>query len=256
MPPRAGVRRACAAGARRRDRRLLGTLEDVIPRTLAGGAILREARSGDEPGILACIHGLAVYEREPDAVENTVDELEAALFGDEPRVFAHVVERNGEIVGIAIWFVTYSTWTGRHGIWLEDLFVFDRHRGRGFGRALISRSQRSASRRDTRAWNGRCWTGTLRPSPSTGPSARCPWRSGRRSASSGTTWKLSRVADPARPAPLPHPEPGSRTTACTGRWSEGQRRSNRLVLIPARCTWTAGLTAIQSILEPPTLGGR
>jgi len=138
MPPRAGVRRACAAGARRRDRRLLGTLEDVIPRTLAGGAILREARSGDEPGILSCIRALAVYEREPDAVENTEAALERALFGDQPRVFAHVVERDGEIVGIAIWFVTYSTWTGRHGIWLEDLFVDQRQRAFGYGKALLA----------------------------------------------------------------------------------------------------------------------
>lgn len=138
MPPRAGVRRACAAGARRRDRRLLGTLEDVIPRTLAGGAILREARSGDEPGILSCIRSLAVYEREPDAVENTEAALERALFGDQPRVFAHVVERDGEIVGIAIWFVTYSTWTGRHGIWLEDLFVDQRQRAFGYGKALLA----------------------------------------------------------------------------------------------------------------------
>ena len=109
-----------------------------IDRTLDGGAVLRAARSGDEPGILACIQGLADYEREPDAVLNTAEALAETLFGDDPRASAHVVEHEGEIVGIAIWFVTYSTWTGRHGIWLEDLFVFDRYRGRGFGRALIS----------------------------------------------------------------------------------------------------------------------
>jgi GNAT superfamily N-acetyltransferase len=123
---------------RRGDRRLLGTLEGVTPRTLAGGAVLREARPGDEPGILACIRALAVYEREPDAVENTVEALEDALFGDEPRVFAHVVERDGEIVGIAIWFVTYSTWTGRHGLWLEDLFVDPSQRAFGYGKALLA----------------------------------------------------------------------------------------------------------------------
>ncbi|WP_426326043.1 GNAT family N-acetyltransferase [Microbacterium sp. E-13] len=105
---------------------------------LADGATLREARPGDEPGILRCIHGLAVYEREPDAVENTVEALEASLFGAEPQVFAHVVERAGEIVGIAIWFVTYSTWTGRHGIWLEDLFVDEAHRASGYGKALLA----------------------------------------------------------------------------------------------------------------------
>jgi len=100
-------------------------------------AILREARPGDEQGILDCITALAVYEREPDAVDNTVDALTATLFGPEPKAFAHVVEREGRIVGIAVWFITYSTWTGKHGIWLEDLFVYDTERGRGYGKALI-----------------------------------------------------------------------------------------------------------------------
>ena len=107
-------------------------------RTLDDGAVLRAARPGDEPGILSRIHDLAVYEREPDAVENTEFALRDSLFGAEPKVFAHVVERDGEIVGIAIWFLTYSTWTGRHGIWLEDLYVQDEHRGRGYGKALIA----------------------------------------------------------------------------------------------------------------------
>lgn len=105
--------------------------------TLDDGAVVRPARRGDESGILALIHALAVYEREPDAVENTAEMLGASLFGDEPRVFAHVVERDGAVVGIAIWFVTYSTWTGRHGLWLEDLYVDERERGRGYGKALM-----------------------------------------------------------------------------------------------------------------------
>lgn len=106
--------------------------------TLTDGAVLRAAHPGDEAGILACIRGLAEYEREPDAVENTVEALTSSLFGPSPRVFTHVVEREGRIVAIAMWFVTYSTWTGRHGIWLEDLFVDEAHRGRGYGTALIS----------------------------------------------------------------------------------------------------------------------
>ena len=110
----------------------------MTPRTLADGAVLREAGRGDEPGILACIQALADYEREPDAVENSVEALAETLFGADPRAFAHVVERDGGIVGIAIWFLTYSTWTGRHGIWLEDLFVYDAQRGRGYGKALIA----------------------------------------------------------------------------------------------------------------------
>lgn len=110
----------------------------MLPKTLPDGATLREARPGDEAGLLACIRGLAEYEREPDAVENTVDALTRTLFRETPHVFAHVVERDGEIVGIAIWFLTYSTWTGTHGIWLEDLFVDDAQRGRGYGKALMA----------------------------------------------------------------------------------------------------------------------
>jgi GNAT superfamily N-acetyltransferase len=100
-------------------------------------AVLREARAGDEQGILDCITALAVYEREPDAVHNSVEALTATLFGPEPRAFAHVVERDEQIVGIAVWFTTYSTWTGRHGIWLEDLLVLESERGRGYGKALM-----------------------------------------------------------------------------------------------------------------------
>ncbi len=113
------------------------------PVPLGDGAVVRPARPGDEAGILALIHALAVYEREPDAVENTVDDLSASLFGpgpsgSGPRVFAHVVEREAAIAGIAIWFVTYSTWTGRHGLWLEDLYVDESQRGRGYGKALMA----------------------------------------------------------------------------------------------------------------------
>lgn len=109
----------------------------MTTRRLNDGAVLRDAHPGDEAGILACIQALADYEREPDAVENTAEMLAEALFGDDPRVFTHVVERDGRIVGIAMWYITYSTWTGRHGIWLEDLFVYEEFRGAGYGKALL-----------------------------------------------------------------------------------------------------------------------
>ncbi|AYG05475.1 GNAT family N-acetyltransferase [Gryllotalpicola protaetiae] len=101
--------------------------------------MLRRAQPGDEAGILACIQALADYEHEPDAVKNTPEALAAALFGEVPSVFAHVVERGGEIVAIAIWFLNYSTWNGTNGIYLEDLFVKESERRSGFGRALLQR---------------------------------------------------------------------------------------------------------------------
>ncbi|MDR6690913.1 GNAT superfamily N-acetyltransferase [Microbacterium sp. 1154] len=105
---------------------------------LKDGAVLRPARAGDEGGILACIQALADYEREPDAVHNTAEMIAATLFGDDPRAFAFVVESEGEIRAIAIWFLTYSTWTGRHGIWLEDLYVHEQYRSNGYGVALLA----------------------------------------------------------------------------------------------------------------------
>ena len=100
-------------------------------------ATIRPARPGDEHDILRLIRQLADYEREPDAVEATADDLRGHLFADDPRVFAHVAEQDGRIVGIAVWFLNFSTWTGRHGIYLEDLFVDPTVRGGGVGRALV-----------------------------------------------------------------------------------------------------------------------
>lgn len=106
-------------------------------RRLADGAVLRPARPDDVPQIVQRIRDLAAYEREPDAVRNTPARLHDVLFGDRPSVFAHVVERDGEVVGIAIWFLNYSTWEGTNGIYLEDLFVAGSARGRGYGLALM-----------------------------------------------------------------------------------------------------------------------
>jgi GNAT superfamily N-acetyltransferase len=105
-------------------------------RSLAGGAVLRWARPGDEDGILDCIRGLAEYEKVPDAVQTTAQDLHQVLFGANPSVFAHVVEKGGQVVAIALWFLNYSTWTG-HGIYLEDLFVSEDERRYGYGRALL-----------------------------------------------------------------------------------------------------------------------
>ena len=99
--------------------------------------IVRRAREGDEQDILRLIRALATYEREPDAVEATLEGLAKLLFGDGAKVFAHVAELDGKVVGIAVWFFNFSTWTGRHGIYLEDLFVDPEVRGGGVARALF-----------------------------------------------------------------------------------------------------------------------
>ncbi|WP_419826525.1 N-acetyltransferase family protein [Sphingomonas sp.] len=107
-------------------------------------ATVRRAAPGDVPDILRLIRALAAYEREPDAVEATVEMLTATLFADGAIVHAHVAEREGAIVGIAVWFLNYSTWTGKPGLYLEDLFVEAAARGGGVGRALLVALAREA----------------------------------------------------------------------------------------------------------------
>jgi GNAT superfamily N-acetyltransferase len=102
-----------------------------------GGFVVRAARAGDAPAIHALIVALAEYERAPHEVVATAEDLDRALFGAAPRLFAQVAEVEDAIVGFAVWFVSYSTWLGRHGMWLEDLFVLPSYRGRGLGKALL-----------------------------------------------------------------------------------------------------------------------
>jgi GNAT superfamily N-acetyltransferase len=101
---------------------------------------IRAATPDDVPAILGLVRELAVYEREPDAVKATEAHVRSALFPDDgaPTTFAHVADVDGEVVGMAVWYLTYSTWTGVNGIWLEDLFVQPPHRGSGLGRELLS----------------------------------------------------------------------------------------------------------------------
>lgn len=88
--------------------------------------------------MLALIEELAAFEFEPGAVRATEDDLRLALFAAPPAVFAHVaVEGDGEVVGAAVWYPTFSTWTGRAGIHLTDLIVGARARTRGHGQALF-----------------------------------------------------------------------------------------------------------------------
>lgn len=102
---------------------------------------IRPARSADAPALFDLVVELASYEREPDAVETTAEQMTQRFFPPtgEPLVHALVAEDSGgTIIGMAIWYVTYSTWLGRHGIWLEDLFVVESERGSGAGTALLT----------------------------------------------------------------------------------------------------------------------
>ena len=99
--------------------------------------MIRAAKIDDVPEILELIKELAVYEKAEHEVLATEEELLKTLFADSPSVFAHVIDIDGKVVGIAIWFLNYSTWLGKHGIYLEDLYVKPEFRGRGFGLALL-----------------------------------------------------------------------------------------------------------------------
>jgi GNAT superfamily N-acetyltransferase len=94
------------------------------------------------------IRALALYEHEPDAVKATEESLRVMLFGPEPKVFAHLAELDGKAVGLAVWFLNFSTWTGRHGIYLEDLFVDPEARRAGVARALFKALAAEAQARD------------------------------------------------------------------------------------------------------------
>lgn len=106
--------------------------------------IIRPALPVDVQRMHQFIVDLAVYEREPHAVVATPDALARALFdgrdtpGGKPALFAHVAEIHGEVVGIAIWYLNYSTWRGTHGVYLEDLYVAPEHRHAGVGTALMA----------------------------------------------------------------------------------------------------------------------
>ena len=98
---------------------------------------IRPAKSEEVGDVLQLIQDLATYEKAPDQVEASRDDLLNTIFAKEPRVFCDLVEVDGQIAGMAIWFLNYSTWQAKHGIYLEDLYIKPEFRARGYGKALL-----------------------------------------------------------------------------------------------------------------------
>lgn len=98
---------------------------------------IRPAKREEVGEVLQLIQDLATYEKAPDQVEASRDDLLNTIFAKEPRVFCDLVEVDGQIAGMAIWFLNYSTWQAKHGIYLEDLYIKPEFRARGYGKALL-----------------------------------------------------------------------------------------------------------------------
>jgi GNAT superfamily N-acetyltransferase len=100
---------------------------------------IRAARPADCALIFSLICELADYENLRGEVAATPEQIAAALFAPEPRIFCDIAEWDGKPAGFAVWFLNFSTFRGRHGLYVEDLFVRPAHRGKGIGKALMRR---------------------------------------------------------------------------------------------------------------------
>jgi hypothetical protein len=154
------------------------------PDALMADFSLRDAQPEDLAEIVRLVRALAEYEKLLPRRRSARRRISApALFAPNPRLFCTLAEREGRAVGQAIWFFNFSTFTGRPGLYVEDIFVEPEHRGLGIGEASSATSPPAPSPRAARGWSGRCWTGTSPRSASTG-------RSGARGMDE---WRVQRV---------------------------------------------------------------
>jgi GNAT superfamily N-acetyltransferase len=118
-----------------------------------------QAKPEDVPIIMRFIRELAEYEHAIDLVQATEDDLNKALFGDSPKVWAAICWGNDVAIGFVLYFFNFSTWTGRHGLFLEDLYVSPQHRGSGAGKALLRHLAQVALKHDCARfeWNVLDW---------------------------------------------------------------------------------------------------
>ena len=98
---------------------------------------IREAIPKDSQTIFDFIMELAIYEKLPNAVKTTVKEIKDSIFSPNSTVKALICEEDGKAIGYAVYFYNYSTWLGKNGIYLEDLYVNESKRGKGAGKAMI-----------------------------------------------------------------------------------------------------------------------
>jgi GNAT superfamily N-acetyltransferase len=104
--------------------------------------LIRAARPADSALIFALVRELADYEKLSAEVEASEEQIAAALFADAPRLYCEIAEWDGEPAGFSVWFLNFSTFRGRHGIYIEDIYVKAAYRGRGIGKALMARLAR------------------------------------------------------------------------------------------------------------------
>ncbi|WP_194205309.1 GNAT family N-acetyltransferase [Superficieibacter sp. 1612_C1] len=108
---------------------------------------IRQARPEDATAIYDMIYELAAYEKAPEEVITTPDEIRKTLFGADSKTEALICEIGGKTVGYAVFFTSYSTWLGRNGIYMEDLYISPDYRGQGAGRSLLKNIAQCAVKR-------------------------------------------------------------------------------------------------------------